>query len=286
MSSELNDIINKPVFIIGCPRSGTTWLQRLLLGHPDICGGQETHFFSTFGNILRVYNKQKSSQRRVGLACYWEDASLKATLTDLWHNTVTGLVKSKPNAKILLEKTPAHARYMDVILELFPDARFIHIIRDSRAVVSSLLAASQSEWGDWAPSTAKQAAVQWYLHVKDAREGGQKLGPSQYIEVRYEDLKSDGFNQLTRLFNFLNISISTEQLTQLLNEQDFDKQSQSGGSQLVAGIDTGLTNKEPSGFFRKGEADSWRHDLTFIDKCVVWRFTRKLMYACGYSMEW
>ena len=44
-TNHVREIIEAPVFIIGCQRSGTTWLQRLLISHPSLCGGQESHFF-------------------------------------------------------------------------------------------------------------------------------------------------------------------------------------------------------------------------------------------------
>jgi LPS sulfotransferase NodH len=282
MNSE-QSIIEAPIFIIGSPRSGTTWLQRLLLSHPEICGGQETHFFSSIAaSALRLYKIQQQDLRKVGLPCYWSEADLRAEIFSLWQKTVVGLVRSSPNAKYLLEKTPDHARFMDVILEVLPKARFIHLIRDSRSVVSSLLAANNSEWGKWAPNTPKKAAVTWFLTVREAVNFGSQLPPDQYYELRYEDLKTNTQEELEKVFNFLKIPIQLEELKQFIQDQDFKNQRNSGGTALAATTGQPGESKEPEGFFRKGELDSWKKDLSLLDKLIVWRFTRKLMRQCGY----
>ncbi len=283
-NSRLKSIIETPIFIIGSPRSGTTWLQRLLLSHPEICGGQETHFFSTVGNsIWSQYKNQQESGRKIGLPCYWSEAEIKEKMFTFWYETMSPLVDKSPDAFYLLEKTPDHARFMDVITTILPQARFIHIIRDSRSVVSSLLAANKSEWGKWAPSKAKDAAVIWYLNVLAATKFGKTLTEKQYYELHYEDLKQNTVPELKKVFTFLNIPINENELIKIVQDQDFEKQRKLGGSPLDTTTDQAIARKEPEGFFRKGELDSWKKDLSLFDKLIVWRYTRKLMKACGYS---
>ncbi len=284
-NSRLKTIIEAPIFIIGSPRSGTTWLQRLLLSHPEICGGQETHFFSTLGaSVIRPYKIQQTSVRKIGLPCYWSEEEIKARIFGFWFDTVKHIVDKSPDANYLLEKTPDHAQYMDVIMEILPQSRFIHIIRDSRSVVSSLLAANKEEWGkQWAPKGAKDAAIIWYLNVLAAREYGKTLSSNHYYELRYEDLKADTFEQLKQVFEYLAIPINENDLTTIVQNQDFETQRKLGGSPLSSTIgDAVASQKEPEGFFRKGTLDSWKSDLNFFEKLTVWRYTRKLMKASGY----
>ena len=193
------------------------------------------------------------------------------------------LVTQSPTARLLVEKTPDHVKHMDAILEILPKARFIHIIRDSRSVVSSLLAASRSEWGKWAPSTAREASILWYLSIKKAKEFSSQLLPSQYFEVHYENLKTDTFDQLQNIFRFLNVETDDRLIEAIIDEQRFDKQAATGGSAL-AGANAVSDQKEPEGFFRKGKLESWKEDLTIYEKAIVWRYTHKLMKECGYSI--
>src|SRR5688500_4619514 len=123
-----------------------------MLANPGVCGGPESNFFSNFAGSLRSFNKQAQMARAAGLANYFTADELREALRELWRKAMRLMVERAPAATVLLEKTPSHALWMPEIDELFPRCRFIHLIRDSRAVVASLLAAGRDEWGSqWAP---------------------------------------------------------------------------------------------------------------------------------------
>ncbi|MFM7260537.1 MAG: sulfotransferase family protein, partial [bacterium] len=138
-----SDIIERPLLVVGAPRSGTTWLIRTLLQDRRLVGGQESHFLKTFGASLRAFDEQRGRPRPTGLACYWRRAELVDELQRLWRKTFEPMVALRPEARLLVEKTPDHALWLDVAREVVPGARVLHIVRDSRAVVASLLAASK-----------------------------------------------------------------------------------------------------------------------------------------------
>jgi Sulfotransferase family len=268
-----------PVFIVGAPRSGTSWIQRLLLCEPTICGGQETHFFSVFSQVLWSYDSHRKLGRNVGLPCYWDKQELLQQIRDLWQTTVMPVIQACPRAELLIEKTPDHATVLPEILQLLPRARVIHVVRDSRSVVASLLAANK-DWGSaWAPGAARDAAILWYRYVRQAMTATEKMHPEQYIMVRYEDLMHDGLAQTKRLFDFLGIYKSTKDLEQFIEKQQFTRQKNDASLiPVVRGSPT-----EPAGFFRKGTVDSWRSDLSLCQKAIVWRYTHKLMHELGYN---
>src|ERR671933_387616 len=119
------------VCIVGCPRSGTTWLQRLLAGHPNVRTGQESDVFDIYlGPQLRAWRREldpdSSGRGGVGLACYFDDAgftrALRRYAVDLLEPMLGGLGPDD----LFVEKTPSHALYIPEILELFPQTRFIH----------------------------------------------------------------------------------------------------------------------------------------------------------------
>jgi hypothetical protein len=285
MTRDLNAILEAPVFVVGAPRSGTTWVQRMLLGHPAICGGQESHFFDVLGSpLLASFQAIGGPNRDVGLACYWERPALVDRIADLWRQTFRDLVERTPTATVLLEKSPGHARQLPLIAEVLPGARFIHVIRDSRSVVASLLAAGRADWGQsWAPKRARDAAVTWWQHVHDARRAAAELA-KPYLEVHYEDLRRDPAAGLARLFAFIGVACPAEQIDQIVAEQDFQRQKQLGGTPLARTGDAAHNPAaEPRGFFRGGAIDSWRRELTLAEKLVTWRFTRRMMWECGYT---
>lgn len=287
MNRNIDTILESPVFIIGCPRSGTTWVQRLLLSHPAICGGQESSFFDFFGPLaskFRFEERNGTQTRRVGLSCYWDFESFRHEILRFWKQTFRGIVEGKPSASLLLEKTPQHAMHIANITEYLPTARFIHVIRDSRAVVASLLAARRDGWGShWAPRSARDAAILWYHYVTTVRRDSAGFGAASYTEVRYEDLKRSPVAEVERLLGFLGLDASPEQVGEIVAAQDFERQKRLGGTPL-AGRDA-VAQSEPQGFFRRGEVDSWRRELGLLQKATVWRYTRRLMWEVGYTWE-
>jgi len=277
--NEVVSSLSNPIFIVGCQRSGTTWLQRLLTSHPEILGGAESDFFVGFQGAFNDLSVADGERNVKMLLEYWEKDHLISKIYDLWTETFFEFIL-KHEGRIFCEKSPSHALHIDSINMLLPQAKVIHIIRDSRSTTASMLAASKG-WGkSWAPRTAKSAAISWYLHVSKARKSGMNLGCKRYMEVHYEDLKHATPKQLERIFDFVGVEYDSALVQNIIREQDFDKQKLIGGTPLDK---EGAKRQEPVGFFRKGQVDSWKKDLSLVQKLIVWRYTRKLMKEVGYS---
>ncbi len=276
------------VFIVGAPRSGTTWLQRMISAHPFVAGGPETHFFEGFGPILRKFPSLQppgAHKSEVGLPAYWTDEMFRGVLIDLWDRTNAQLLAKKPSASTLSEKTPAHAIEIDAITYVLPRARFIHMIRDGRAVSSSLMAAAREPWGrGWAPGSARKAARMWNYHVQGARRYAAALGDRQYIEITYEQLSCDTAGQLKRLFEFLQIGADDAELQGIISANAFEKQKWPQGIEPLAPAGKSGDSSEAGGFFRKGKTDSWKRDLGLLQKLIITFAGRKSLRECGYPL--
>ncbi|MAX52587.1 MAG: hypothetical protein CMH22_11455 [Methylophaga sp.] len=273
------ELLLSPMFIVGAPRSGTTWLQNLLLESQYIFGGQESHFYSlfypAFSSVLDT-----TDRRGIGLSSYWTHERFNEQMREVWINTFASLCE--PQSRLLLEKTPFHALYIDKITEFLPKSKFIHLIRDSRSVTASLLAASKS-WGDyWAPNDTKKAALEWYRHVKYARASKTAEDSSRYMEIHYEDLLSNPLSNLLKIYEFAGLPIDEIELQNSITNQSF-KMNKKDGARIPGKKDIG--KKEPEGFLRKGSSEAWRQDLNWYQKAIVWRYTRKLMSEVGYNWQ-
>jgi hypothetical protein len=95
------------------------------------------------------------------------------------------------------EKTPAHVFHMALMHEMFPKARFIHMIRDGRAVVRSLQQMS------WAPRKLRWSIKRWKTSVEAGRKAAQSLPPGYYVEVHYEELVANPRGVAERLCDFI-----------------------------------------------------------------------------------
>jgi hypothetical protein len=266
-----------PVLIVGAPRSGTTWVQRLLLADPRFCGGQESHFFVSFGRVLRDFDQKRDLPRSHGLSHYWSREDLVSTLRGLWLRTVAPVVAAAPDASVLVEKTPDHARCLDVVREIVPGARVVHVIRDSRAVVASLLAAGRAPWGEaWAPKSLGAAIAVWRTHVEAVLAEGDRV-----TAIRYEDLHLDPCAQLSRLHGALGVASDAPRVRAAV-EAASREAVQAG---MAVSDAARPSNREPEGFVRHGTVDGWRRELSYFARRRVWRETRELMQAAGYSED-
>lgn len=286
-------LIDQPIiFVIGSPRGGTTWLQALLGSHPEIVTGQESHLFWRY--VLPLHEgwqwslaTMSQDKRYIGLASYLTQEEFDEWVRNFVYTVLSKLEGAKPGARFILEKTPAHTLYLDLISYYLPTARFIHIIRDGRDVVASLMAAGKS-WGHrWAPANAGAAARQWKTHTL-AGLRGQAFG-ERYTEVRYESLLANGVQELSRLFKFLQIACSPDQIAQILESQSFERQKRTGleseaiirrGEVLQRG-DVRL--REPDGFYRRGGTRDWRTELTFLDRQFVYHEAGDLLVELEYE---
>jgi len=271
------------IFVVGCPRSGTTWLQRLLMSHPKIHSGQESNVFDMFvGHQLRMWKllMSKKEGRPVGLPAYFKESDYKRILKSYLMDLLAPMIGSLPETDYFLEKTPGHALFLDEIKELLPDARFIYILRDVRDVVASLVAASRG-WGkSWAPSSVEASAKTWVRYLETVNQFKSKVSADNFFEVRYEQLNSPLAEEvLAQIFQFLKLDYSVEQIKAAIDANRIDKSAKSGGTPIPVFGEFenrfGPVSKEPEGFFRKGKNGAWKEDLTESDLKIIYQIAGK-----------
>lgn len=272
-TNRLERIALAPALIVGAPRSGTTRLQRILLCDPRCAGGQESHFFATFGGALREFDRKWRSSRPHGLAAYWRREELVAELRGLWTRMASPILAARPDAARFIEKTPDHALWLDVVREVLPEARVVHLVRDSRGVVASLLAAGRAPWGAmWAPKSLDAAIGVWVRHV----EAALAQAPDALV-VRHEDLARGPVAPLRGVFALLGLDHDDAGLAALVAAEP--------GARIVGAGEIVEPLPEPDGFHRSGGADRWRTELGLLARRRVWRETAPLMERLGYRED-
>ena len=91
------------------------------------------------------------------------------------------------------ERTPWHVDHLPLIAEVYPDARFVHIVRDGRDASRSIVAQP------WGPDNVKDAAEEWRSSVAAGRDAAPALG-DRLLEVRYEDVLADPSTAIPRIY--------------------------------------------------------------------------------------
>jgi protein-tyrosine sulfotransferase len=200
------------IVIGGTPRSGTTLIRRTLDRHPAICCGPESSIF--LPGAVRV--------GPVAAGFEMEEAALRAMLAasrsqGAFIDAFASRYRGARERRRWAEKTPLNVRHIDWILERFPEARFIHVIRDGRDVVCSMRQHPDRRWVDGAwvkvhrPLSLDQYARRWVL---DTEAGMAHRGDPRYLEVRYEDLVQDPAGVLEELLQRLGESFDPAMLVE------------------------------------------------------------------------
>jgi hypothetical protein len=257
----------------------------LLAQHPNVATTLETHLFDGYlRHLRRAWQRYKSlpsevGMTEIGMTQLFSDADFDALCADFAKKVFQKIADTNPAATVVLEKTPDHVRDGPFILQLLPDVYFIHIIRDPRSVVSSLLSAATRSWGRrWASSSVVQNARLWRSNVTSGREIS-RLTP-RYREVRYEDLLSSaGSEVLEGLFSWLDLPADREFSQAALTACHLDRLRQDG--HRVRAYKS--LKRTEADFFRKGQPDGWRNDLSRDAIAIVEYINGDLLTQCGYS---
>jgi hypothetical protein len=195
---------DRPIFVVGSPRSGTSLMSEMIDGHPNIFAPHwETGLFARYedmlgGHLAHVLKNNKAAfpLDRADIVA-WMRASVESLFTRF---------AEKTGKWRWAEKTPAHLFHMKLMHEMFPGAYFIHMIRDGRDVVRSLRNMP------WAPHQLRWGIKRWMTSIEQGRRIARELPAGQYTEVRYEKLIADPQGELERLCAFFGETYSPRML--------------------------------------------------------------------------
>ncbi len=175
----------------------------------------------------------------------------------------------KPTASIWVDHTPSNIRYAATLAGLFPESKMIHLIRDGRAVASSVIPL------DWGPNTIVEAAHWWVEKVAYGLAAESSLERNQIIRIRYEDLIEDPKTTLKTLCSSLEI----EYQPQMIKATGMMRVSRYTSGQHA------LIGKRPD----KNRLNAWQRELTprqiEIFESLTGDFLRYLGYSLKYGMK-
>ena len=218
--------MNPYVFLVGCLRSGTTLLQRIVGAHPEIAVIPEMQWVPQWwerrvavtedGTVTpelvrklvrhRRFNRLEVEATRIAdLICDDERKHYGRFVTEVFD--LHGEVKGK---RLVGEKSPGYVRHLPTLSELWPDAKVVHLIRDGRDVALSVRDWKKGEstvgrFPTWEEDPVTTIGLWWEWHVRLGREAATKLGPHRYHEVCYEALVTDPELECANLAHFLGV---------------------------------------------------------------------------------
>lgn len=278
--------MDAPIFIVGANRSGTTLLRLMLNAHSRIAIPEETAYFkSVMGGVPveRWHSPDLSEDDWRAFVRKTLDANpllfdtlsrpaLEQTLQnsaerDLrWPlaHTLEQWAQAQGKAR-WGEKTPGNLFFADVILEMFPDAQFIHVARDPRAGVASM------QKVDFFPNSVYFNALSRQKHAQVA-ETMQRLVPeAQWRTVRYEDLVADPAVTLRGLCAFLEEPFEPAMLQFYRNSAQYMKDA--AASSFNAAATRPVTSDR---------TEKWKEELSAREVAIIETICASEMQEYGY----
>jgi hypothetical protein len=289
------------VFVVGCPRSGTTWVQRLLGMHPKVRIGQESFLFANY--VAPQLRSWRWEQRRehnpgsatgrggVGLSAYLREEQFLVRLKEYADRLLEPALEGLGPDQLFVDKSPTHARCIAEIKQLYPGARFVHVLRDPRDVAASWQAASRG-WGrGWAKPSVKAPVRQWLGHVGAVRESERWLHTWDFYEVVYERLSAEPVTVLRELVGFLGLVWDAPHIADAVERNGPAVLRAGGGKRIpVSGEVAARTGSgfmdEPVGFVGPAQVGTWRRSLSAPQKVEIWYRARKAMRRERYAWSW
>ena len=206
-------VMVKPyIFIGGVPSSGTTLARAILDAHPDVRCGEETRLVP---RILQMRERWRRSivERKRLIAAGLNDTVINMIVRSFVSNVIELHGKKAPH---LCNKDPLSLSQMPLLHELFPNAKFLLMIRDGRAVASSIVSRNVTITGVDHKSHLS-AALFWNRAVQKMWDNCEAVGTDFCLPVYFEKLVDSPEEEMRKMLNFLNISWSSN----VLHHSDF-----------------------------------------------------------------
>ena len=192
---------SSPVFILGCPRSGTSVLSWAVAAHDAFWTSAESDILHLLFGGGHLHRSFKEAYDRPDAGWLFKN---KVTIKEFYQHLGVGidlLFQSRAGDRRWVDATPSHTLMARELAMLFPHARFLHIVRDGRSVVSSMQSSGfDTSWSD----NFKVACATWAHYVTSGMRFQQEE-PERVLEVRNERLRQAPAEEMKRIYEFLGV---------------------------------------------------------------------------------
>jgi hypothetical protein len=287
-------------WIVGSPRSGSTWLAGLLSQHKRVGYLNEPLIGLHLGVLYdQVIAAPRSAGPAPGNRMYdlinlveQEDYFFRKRDMHVWGPALRRLLLTRfrqqmqrkglrPGNDRLLIKEPHGSEAADIVTTVMPECRLLVLVRDGRDVVDSELdAIAPGAWSSYAVSTeglteqqrmqlVEQQAHMWVLRTRVAQQAHGMHDPSRRMMVRYEDLLTDTGTHVERIYRWLGVDVPTD---------------------LAAIVDRGAfaslpeDQRGPGKFARAASPGLWRERFTIAEQSVLTRVMGDQLASLGYEV--
>ncbi len=222
-----------PLFVLGHGRSGTSILIKMIRKYLKVNFGTESQFIIRYYNKLPQYGDLSNPEnakhliadisrerwfRRINkrFGFVFDNESALENLKDKSYSGILRVIFEQFAAYHGMvrwgDKTPEYIHDLPVLNKLFPDAKYLHIVRDGRDVT---LSEFETPFG---AKNVYRAADDWFNKLNMIRDFGYSLPQGRFLEIRYEDLLSHPLDVFAQMIRFLSIDDADGELLRFINE--------------------------------------------------------------------
>lgn len=257
----------QPIFILGCQRSGTTMLASMLSRLEGCISLPESNFkFSLFDQASEAERlikiKAEYTFRVWDVPLEKLSGDVESDYQVIIRNFVSKNYGEDQDVKAWVDHTNLNLKYCHRLGEAFPEAKFIHLIRDGRAAMASVMKL------DWGPVDPLQAATWWTTAIARGLAAENSLG-ERIIRVKYEDILTNPDREMSSLTDFLGFGPES-----IINDPSFQVPGYSQKQHALVGHEP-----DPS------RIDRWLQDLTRRQIALFEEKTGDLLPALGYGLK-
>lgn len=269
------------VWMLGSPRTGSTWLTRLLETHPDVETVGEPHI----GIHLAPFAPGLLSSRPLLYPRMQADRPnyfFNDEYAGVWRPLVRDLILERIGAEaggseVIVVKEPHGSQAAGMILEALPGSRLLFLLRDGRDVVDSEVAALAPDgWlgGEFDVQVPRlklveHAARTWLLRTEIVESAYERHADADRHLLRYEDLLADTPARLAELFEWLGVSVDEQRIRRAVDELAFERIGDTG----------------PGRFHRSARPGAWRENLDAAERKLLGELLGAKLAALGYPED-
>ena len=294
-------------FIFGHARSGTTLLTRLVRLHPEVHCNYQAHFFTRQPLLKFMVNSSEMEEWLTRKSNRWnQGGDLSPLVLRAAADFILEREAAKAGKRIVGDKSPSstiHGQAVRDMHAVYPDAKLVYIVRDGRDVLVSerfrnfveeskfltgedkrimqALREDPAAFTDGRRSiftepTIRRVTKGWAANLTETEDEGRRLFRRNYFGMRYEDLLTDPFKAMTRLWKFLGVksvkkSLEKKIKTEMASNPDEEWQAR--------------RNEDIAAFLSKGQAGNWTHLFTARDKDVFKQIAGAALIKWKYEQD-
>ena len=294
-------------FIFGHARSGTTLLMRLVRLHPEVHCNYQAHFFTRQPLLKSLVNTPEAEEWLSRKSNRWNQGRdlsplvLRATADFIMERDA-----AKEGKRIVGDKSPSstiHGQAVRDMHSVYPDAKLVYIVRDGRDVLlserfrnfveeSKFLSAEdkrivkdlQKDPTQFTNGTRsiftetflRRVASGWVQNLQETEDEGRRLFAENYFSIRYEDLLSRPFIEMTKLWRFLGVTEITGSLVEAVKNEMGSNPDEEWQSKR---------NEDIASFLPKGQAGNWQRLFTERDKSMFKKIAGQMLVHWNYEKD-